>query len=136
METGPRKRGRVQEYVCYRYRTNGGCTNGLYIAAADVNEAVLQAIEEHALTPEAIEQVIALTHRDDVVDQQAELDRERVDVQRRIDRLVAAIETGGEATSLVAKLRQLETRQRDLVAEAASLQPIPRLPPAVIEETG
>ena len=29
---------------------------------------VLQAIEEHALTPEAIEQVIALSHRDDVVD--------------------------------------------------------------------
>ena len=31
-----------------------------------MNEAVLQAIEEHALTPEAIEQVIRLTELDDV----------------------------------------------------------------------
>ena len=33
-----------------------------------MNEAVLQAIEEHALTPEAIEQVVQLTERDEMRD--------------------------------------------------------------------
>jgi hypothetical protein len=40
---------------------------------AEMNEAVLQAVEEHALTPEAIEQVILLTQRDDVQDATAAL---------------------------------------------------------------
>ena len=35
----------------------------------------------------------------------------RQDIEKRIARLVAAIETGGDAASLVAKLRELETRQ-------------------------
>ena len=34
-----------------------------------MNKAVLQAIEQHALTPEAIEQVIALAERDDAREQ-------------------------------------------------------------------
>jgi hypothetical protein len=39
----------------------------LRIPAPDMNEAVLQAIEEHALTPEAIEQVVLLSEREDAV---------------------------------------------------------------------
>jgi hypothetical protein len=42
-----------------------------------MNEAVLQSIEEHALTPDAIEQVIQFSERNGVVDQQAKLERER-----------------------------------------------------------
>ena len=52
---------------------------------------------------------------------------------KRIARLVAAIETGGDAASLVAKLRELEARQRAIANEMASLRPVPRLAPAVIE---
>ena len=36
-----------------------------------MNEAILSAVEEHALTPEAIEQVILLSERADVRDQQS-----------------------------------------------------------------
>jgi len=133
VETSPRKRGRVPEYICARRRANGTCENALHIAVEDMNEAVLQAIEEHALTPEAIEQVIHLSERDDVTDLQAKLAREQKDIAKRIARLVAAVETGGDATSLVAKLRELEARQRAIVVEVASLRPIPRLAPAVIE---
>jgi len=57
---------------------------------ADMNEAVLQAVEEHALTPEAIELVILLSERDEAADRQATLARERKDVEKRIARLVAA----------------------------------------------
>ena len=59
-----------------------------------MNEAVLQAVEEHALTPEAIEQVIDLSERDDVAEQQRKLDRERADIDKRLKRLREAIETG------------------------------------------
>jgi site-specific DNA recombinase len=133
VETGGKKRGRIPEYICHRHRTNGTCANALRMSVAEMNEAVLQAIEEHALTPEAIELVIHLTERDDVADQQAALDRERTDVERRITRLVAAIETGADVASLVAKLRELEARRRAIDLEAAALRPVPRLAPAVIE---
>ena len=124
---------RMPEYVCHRHRANGACSNALRVPVADINEAVLQAVEEHALTPEAIEQVIHFTERDDVVDQQKKLDRERKDIDKRIGRLVEAIETGGDAASLVAKVRELEARKQTLRAEATSLQPVPRLAPAAID---
>jgi len=37
------------------------------------HQAVLQAVEEHALTPEAVEQVIRLTERDDLHEQQRKI---------------------------------------------------------------
>jgi hypothetical protein len=55
------------------------------------------------------------------------------DIGKRIARLVAAIEMGGDAASLVAKLRELEARRLVIRVEVASLQPVPRLAPAVIE---
>ena len=55
-----------------------------------MNEAVLHAIEEHTLTPEAVEQVVQLTERDDARDQQVALTRERKEVEKRIARFVAA----------------------------------------------
>ena len=133
VETSSRKLGRVPEYICYRHRANGTCTNTFRMRVSDLNEAILQAVEEHALTPEAIEQVIRLSERDDVTDQQQKLARERKDIDKRIARLVAAIETGGDATALGAKLRDHEARLKAITAEAAGLQPIPRLAPAVIE---
>jgi len=133
VETSPRKRGRKPEYVCHRHRANGTCPNALRIPVADMNEAVLQEIEKHVLTPGAIEQVIHLSERDDVADRQTALGRERKDIDKRIARLVAAIETGGDAASLVAKLRELEARRTTIDTEAVSLQPVPRLAPAVIE---
>ena len=60
-----------------------------------MNEAVFQAIEEHALTPEAVEQVVQLTEREDVVEQQAAVQREHSDVEQRLALLVGAIEMGG-----------------------------------------
>jgi site-specific DNA recombinase len=52
VDTGGQRHARVPAYICHRHRANGSCTNALRMPAADLNEAVLQAIEEHALTPE------------------------------------------------------------------------------------
>ena len=98
-----------------------------------MNEAVLQAIEEHVLTPEAIEQVIQLTERDDARDRKNLLERERKDVTKRIARLVAAVENGDGITSLTAKLRELETRLVAIDSDLRGLRPLPRLPKPMVE---
>ena len=101
---------------------------------AEMNEAVLQAVESHALTLKAVEQVIQLTERDDAREQQAGLVRERKDVENRIARLVAAVESAGDVASLAAKLRELEARRAAIDGELRGLHPVPRLAPTVIED--
>ena len=118
---------------CHRRRKNGTCSNRLRIAVATLN-GVLDAIEKHALTPEAVEPVVQLTERDDVRDRQDALHRDRKDVERRIALLVSAIETGGDAPSLVAKVRELEARRGEIDGDLRSLQPVPRLAPPVVED--
>jgi hypothetical protein len=59
VETSGRKGHRVPQYVCHRYLRNGTCTNTLRVNVGELDEAVLYAIEEHALTPEAVEQVVS-----------------------------------------------------------------------------
>jgi site-specific DNA recombinase len=136
VETSPRRRGRVPEYVCYRHRNHGTgvCGNQLHIPVGEMHEAVLQAIEQHALTPEAVEHVIQLTERDDAHDQQMALMRERRDIGKRIDRLVIAVETTGDIASLATKLRELEARRDAIDRDMRSVQPLPRLAPEVVED--
>jgi hypothetical protein len=133
VETSSRKNGRQHEYVCHRHRHNSTCGNALRIPIAEMNEAVLRAIEEHALTPEAIEQVIQLTERDDVQDRQDALTREMKEIERRIKRNMEAIEVGGDLSSLVVRQRELEARRQSITREIESLRPIPRLAPSIIE---
>jgi hypothetical protein len=99
-----------------------------------MNEAVLQAVERYALTPGAVEQVIKLTERDDVEDRRASLLRERRDLEKRMTHLRNALELGGAVTTLVARLRELEGRLSDIDRDLGVLQPVPRLPPSVVED--
>ncbi len=135
METSSRKNARVAEYICQRHRANSSCTNTLRIPVADMNEAVLHAAEEHIFTPEAIEQVIALTERDELRERQDALRLEAKDVERRVARLTAVLETddGAGVASVVAKLRVLEQRQASIARELEGLNPVPRLPQQVVQ---
>jgi hypothetical protein len=99
----------------------------------DLNEAILSAVEEHILTPEAIEQFIRFTEKDDLSDAQAKLDKELADVDRRIQKLTALVETESDVKALVTRLRDLEARRRSLAAERKAVRPVPRLPAPVIE---
>lgn len=132
VETSARKNGRIAEYVCFRRRHSGRCSNGMRMPVDNLNEAILRAIEEHALTPEAIESVLLLSEREDVRDQQSILEHEREENAKKIARLVQLIETGSDA--LVARLKELEQRQRTITAELTELRPIPRLPKAVVTD--
>lgn len=99
-----------------------------------MNEAVLQAVEQHALTPEAVESVIALTERDDRAEMETALRQERTDRDQRIARLVAAIEGGADVSSVKAKLRELEERTAAIGDELTDLQPVPRLPAVIVAD--
>jgi recombinase-like zinc beta ribbon protein len=127
------RKGHYSYYACHRRRTAGTCTNTLRMPIEEMNAAVLEEVEAHALTPEAIESVIHLSERTDVADTRAALDKERVDITKRTSRPVAAIETGGEMSALIGKLRELEARQRAIDTEIRTSQPIPRLAPVVVE---
>jgi site-specific DNA recombinase len=129
VESGGKKRGRIPKYICNRHRTNRSCPNALRIACEEMDEAVLSAIEEHALTPEAINQVIEATERDDLKETQTRLERELADVEKRSKQLVTLAERGaGDLDPLVSRMRELETRKKELRRELATLRPIPRLP--------
>lgn len=52
------------------------------------------------LTPEAVEDVLRLTERDEVREQQEKLTRERTDNEKKLRRLVEAIGNGREVASL------------------------------------
>jgi hypothetical protein len=53
-----------------------GWSSKLRVSIEDINEAVLQSIEQHALTPDAIEQVVQLTERDDLRERHVMLERD------------------------------------------------------------
>jgi site-specific DNA recombinase len=134
VEWSNNRKGRYAYYMCHRRRHHGSsCTNALRMPVSDVNEAVLQAIEQHALTPEAVEQVILLTERDDARGRQVALQRERKSVEKRIARLVAAVETAGDVASLAEKLREVEARRAAIDRDLLALHPVPRLPRTIIE---
>jgi hypothetical protein len=132
---GSRGKPRTAQYVCHRRRAFGGCANALRIKVDVLNEAVLQAIEQHALTPEAVEALIELTERDDRRDQEAALQNERKDVEKRIASYLAAFEAGKEVpSSVAARIRELEARQHTINEQLANLRPVPRLPVTVVED--
>jgi site-specific DNA recombinase len=133
VERSNNKKGRYAYYICHRHRATGTCTNALRLPVDDMNETVLQSVEEHALTPEAVEQVLLAAERDDEQDARKALDRERKDISRRLERLTEAIATGGDIPALVVGLRDLEARRRDIEAQLRDLRPVPRLAPEVIE---
>lgn len=67
-----------------------------------------------------------LSERSTREDPRRALERERGEIGKRIARLVAAIEQGGEVASLVATLPALEARKAALADELIALPPIPR----------
>jgi site-specific DNA recombinase len=129
----PSPRGKYRYYACARRKHSGNCANALRVRLEAMDEAVLQAVEEHALTPEAVEQVIRLSERDDVRDRQEKLVAEAADVEKRIERLTAAMEVGGEVVTLMDRIKKHEWRMKQIAVEQADLRPVPRLAPAVVE---
>lgn len=133
VEHSNNRKGRYAYYICHRRRAQSACSNRLRVSVETMHEAILQSVEEHALTPEAVEQVLISVERDDEQDARTALDREHKDLGKRIARLTEAIATGGNIPSLVAGLRDLDARRLDVEGQLRSLRPLPRLPREVVE---
>jgi DNA invertase Pin-like site-specific DNA recombinase len=119
-------------YSCARRRHSGACENGCRVRVADANERVLLAIEEHVLTPARVAEFLLATER---AERDGSNERERRDIEKRIARVVDAIEQGqGDAPTLVARLRDLEARRASLAAEKAIPQPSPRVVASALKD--
>ena len=114
------------------HRKNNACANFLRVGLDTLNEAVLQASEEHVLTPEAIEHVIQLSERNDVQEKKAELDQEQKDIERKLKNLVDAVASG--STTVMAAKKELEARQVAIQAELGAMEAIPRPDDKVVED--
>ena len=89
-------------------------------------ELLVDEIVDRSALPRCLDADIELLSRKRLVG-------ERKDVEKRIARIVSAVEAGGDAPSLVAKLRDLEKRLKAIAGELSDLRPVPRLAPGVIE---
>ena len=99
----------------------------------EMNETVLSAIEDHALTPEAVHSVIRLTERDDLRERQTALTNELASTESRVKRLVDLIESGDNVQPLLDRLRELEARRSAILVDLRDLQPLPQVRPEAVE---
>jgi hypothetical protein len=123
-------------YGCQRHRHGGDtvCTNALRMPVEDVNEEVLRAIEEHILTPEAIDTVVTtLTKGSELRDEQQELRDELQDIEKKIGKYAAAVAAAPDVKSILGELRKLETRRAEIEAQLAALRPQPGLNPKALK---
>lgn len=134
VETTKRKNGRRAEYVCHRHRHTGVCKNDVRFPADLLNEQILADVEAHALTPEAIEQVVALSERDDLRERHESLTKQIADKEKRVANLLELLELGRGQATLLDKLAELEGQVVDLKRTLADLQPVPRVPRQVLED--
>ena len=99
-----------------------------------MEDAVLTAIEDIALTPETVEAVLTAMQTNVSAAAVRSLERELKELDKRIARLTDAIVAGGEMTSLVAKLREMEARRVELVEEQEAQRPVPMPPRSMVED--
>lgn len=112
---------RTRDFVACSRRTNTGtCDNARDVSMGEIETRVLDALRQHLLAPEAVaiaveayrveRRRLAREHARD----RAAIEREAGEIDRRIARIVAAIEAGGDAATLVGRLAELERRRREI----------------------
>jgi hypothetical protein len=103
------------------------------LRAAEVEEAVLRAVEEHVLRPERIEAFLLAVEAEDTGEQRKALEREASALDKSAARLVRLAEQTDDVTALAARLRAVEARRKEVAAALNAAQPVPRLPAPVIK---
>ena len=83
-----------------------------------MHEAVLTAIEEHALTPEAVDAVVLATRHEAAGAVARSFERELARVDRQIKRLMEALLAGREMPSLVPRLHGLQAKKAARLRDA------------------
>lgn len=106
---------------CSGLRNRGSCNNRRMITMTEVEMRVLTALQHHLLEPSAVQQAVEAyrLERDRLSRERAKdrnrLERDLAEIDRKVARLIAAIEGGdGEVKGVTARIAELEG-QRSLV---------------------
>jgi len=124
-----------ERYSCSARRERGTCTCPVSISAAELEERILNALKDILFGREDLIAEFAASFREEVQrlrrsrHQNADAHRKELEkVTRSIERALAFILEGdGDPGSVCAKLKELETRKRDLERQLAQADPIPVL---------
>jgi site-specific DNA recombinase len=113
------------ELTCTGFYYRGTCDNSRRVKRAQIEARVLEEIAALLATPEAVTEATRRLHSDEARAAAEAVRQRRVkvkqlgDVKGKIARLVAAIEDGGDARALAARVRELEETQTALERELA-----------------
>lgn len=125
--------GRKRAYGCSRNHLRGACVNDLRQPVTLVDSVFLGTLQREVLTPErfryavevAIERVRERLAQDP--DCRPALEREKVELMRKIKHLVAAIGDGRGPAALVQEIAKAETRLKEIDGELTRLETAPSL---------
>ena len=135
--------GAPRYYGCREAHSRGTCDNRLTQRVAVVDAAFLACLEREVLTPERFRYAVACgveRVRERLAqepDQARTLEQEKATLQRKIERMVAAIGDGKGPAALVQEIDRAEARVHEIEAELARLAAAPALTaldPGMIEE--
>jgi site-specific DNA recombinase len=123
----------TERMACVTYRQRGTCANGRTVKLVDLTERVLVGLTDSLLAPdkfEAFAQEHRATHSQRTKDEARQikaLERERADIDRRIDRLVESIADGTANKPVVkVKLQEASERLEQVKAELAAIAAAPK----------
>ena len=124
------KSGRFAYYVCGTLLRRGrGTCDAPYLNARRLEELVIEKIKEKVLTEENLRELVRLVNEelDTATHEYGErlkvLEGELADVQRRLERLYDALETGKlHLDDLSPRIQELRQRQDQIIASRAELQ--------------
>ncbi len=114
-----------ERYGCAAKREKGTCTNGKTISVRKLEDRVLAGLQNRLLAPDLLAEFAEEYRRErnryfrEIKKRRQRLEAKLGDLDRRIDRIVLAVEEGGDAATLVARLRDLEARREGLQGQAS-----------------
>jgi site-specific DNA recombinase len=112
--------------ACVAYRQKGTCANNRTVKLVDLTARVLGGVKERLLSPEMFRE-FADEYRSrqagrtrDAARRRAQADRERADLERRVERLAEAIADGTAGPTIRAKLAEAEHRLAQVRADQSA----------------
>lgn len=112
---------KTRDYTgCSRRINTGMCDNAREVAMSEIETRVLDALRAHLLSPEAVAIAVEAYRQErqrlarEAAKDRGQTERALNEIERRIKRIVDAIETGNDPGPLMARLTELEAERRTL----------------------
>src|SRR5579875_3695602 len=114
-------------YGCAAHRQKGTCPNSRTIVRDRVEARILGGLKERMLTPDLVAEFVRTLAAETAEAQAAaastrtRLERELAEVERRLRKLMDAIETGGWLPTMRGRMEELEARKLAITDELATI---------------